>query len=163
MMRVLLAGMVAGLGLAGCATMSANQCDPRNADAGFLNKLGCNTQGVYAQRVVTKQQVLLDEQKANQLFREVYAELEREQRDVGQQLAQQQDRYAALNRTLDALLGEIRARAQGNRRIETEIAAIEQEMQQINQSEAPSVLQKRLELEALTQRINALESDLGLQ
>jgi len=95
------------LGLTAC-NVTQEQCDPRNADAGLGTKLGCSTRGVYAERVVQKERVLLDEQKANQLFRAVYASLEQEQRDVGKQRSQQQNRYAELSRSLAALLSEVK-------------------------------------------------------
>ena len=52
---VLLAGVAM---LAGCA-VSSQECDPRNADAGFATKFGCKTQGVYAQRVEEKEKLSL--------------------------------------------------------------------------------------------------------
>lgn len=121
--HALLLSLVAS-GLSGCAVTS-EQCDPRNADAGFATKFGCNTQGVYAQRVDDKERLLLDEQKTNQLFREVYAAIEQEQLAVGAELDSQQAQYAALNRSLGALLAELKSKANGNQRIEAEIATLE--------------------------------------
>jgi len=118
---------------------------------------------VYAQRVQQKEQVLLDEQKANQLFREVYAALEQEQRDVGRQRQQQQTRHAALSRSLSALLSELKSKAAGNQEIERKIAAIEQDIARLQQEKNPSVLQKRHELQKLQDAVSALEADLGLR
>jgi len=160
--KPILLGLMAGL-LLGCAT-TAEQCDPRNADAGFLNKLSCNSSGTYAQRVEQKEQVLLDEQRTNQLFREVYAALEQEQQAVGEQRAQTQSQQDALKRSLNALLSEIRSKTQGNQRLEAEIAAVEQEIERLSQPEEnPSVIQRRHELQGLQDRVMSLEADLGLR
>lgn len=156
---MLLAGIAS---LAGCA-VSAQQCDPRNADVGFATKFGCNTQSVYAQRVDEKEQVLLDEQKTNQLFRDVYAAIEQEQASVGRDLNTQQVQYARLNQSLRALLTELKGRAKGNQRIETEIASVENELSKLNQQDNPAVLQKQHELQKLRNKLTSLESDLGLK
>lgn len=149
-------------GLGACAT-SKEQCDPRNADASFSAKFGCSTQGVYAERVQEKEAILLDEQKANRLFRDVYAAIELERAAIGKERGEQEQAYAALNRSLAALLGEIRQKAQGNAGIEAEIAAIETELANINQQENPAVLQRRVELQKLRDKVVALEGDLGLR
>ena len=146
--------------LAGCATVTPEQCDPRNADAGFATKFSCNTQGVYDQRVETKERVLLDEQKTNQLFREVHAALEQERREVGQQLANQQKQHDVLNRSLKALLDEIKSKARGKQRIEAEIAAVEKELGNVNQQENRTVLQKQQEIRKLQNAVKNLQSQL---
>ena len=156
---ILLAGVDT---LAGCAVTS-QECDPRNADAGFATKFGCKTQGVYAQRVDEKEKVLLDEQKANQLFRDVYAAIEQERTAVGDDLKSQQTRYATLNKSLGALLTELKSKAKGNQKIEAEIAALEKDLQNINQQDNPAVLQKQVELQKLRNKVSSLESDLGLR
>lgn len=152
----------AATALAGCA-VTAEQCDPRNADAGFATKFGCNTQGVYAQRVDDKEQVLLDEQKTNQLFREVYASIEQEKTAVKGDLQSQQKQYAALNKSLNALLAELKNKAKGNQKIENEIAAIEKDMANMNLQDSPAVLEKQHKLQQLRSKVSNLESDLGLR
>lgn len=148
--------------LAACA-VSEDQCDPSNADAGFATKFGCKTQGVYAKRVEKKEQILLDEQKTNQMFREVYAAIEQERAQVGRDLGEQQRTAANLNRSLNALLGELKQKAAGNSQIEAEIASLEKDMATINQQDSPAVLQRQMELQKLHSKVVALESDLGLR
>jgi chromosome segregation ATPase len=145
--------------LAGCA-VTPEQCDPRNADASFATKFGCSTQGVYDQRVEAKERLLLDEQKTNQLFREVNAAIEQERREVGQQLTNQQKQHDALNRSLKALLDEIKNKARGNQRIEAEIAAVEKELGNVNQQENRTELQKRQEIRKLQNAVKNLQSQL---
>jgi chromosome segregation ATPase len=154
--------LVAIASLAGCA-VTAQECDPRNVNAGFATKFGCNTQGVYAQRVDEKERVLLDEQKTNQLFRDVYAAIEQEKAMVGRDLNTQQTQYAKLNKALGALLNELKSRAKGNQRIEAEIASVENELNNLNQQDNPAVLQKQHELQKLRSKVTSLESDLGLK
>ncbi|KRW60850.1 hypothetical protein [Pseudomonas sp. TTU2014-080ASC] len=148
--------------LTGCA-VTAEQCDPRNADAGFATKFGCNTQGVYAQRVDDKEKILLDEQKTNQLFREVYASIEQEKTAVKGDLQSQQQQYAALNKSLNALLAELKNKAKGNQQIENEIAAIEKDMANMNLQDNPAMLEKQHKLQQLRSKVSSLESDLGLR
>jgi len=148
--------------LGGC-TMTAEQCDPRNTNSGLGTKLGCSTRGVYAERVAQKERLLLDEQKANQLFRTIYASLEQEQREVELERSGQQRQYAALSQSLNALLTEIKGKAAGNRQIEQQIAALEQQIADLKQQENPSVLQRRHELQKLQEQVAALEADLGLR
>jgi len=162
MMSRYLLSVLGLLAVSGC-TVTTEQCDPRNADAGLGTKLGCSTRGVYAERVAQKERVLLDEQKANQLFRAVYASLEQEQREVGQQRSQQQQRYAELSRSLTALLSEIKSKAAGNQQIQQQIAALERQIEDLKQQENPSVLQRRHELQQLQEQIATLEADLGLR
>ena len=118
---------------------------------------------MYAQRVDEKEKVLLDEQKANQLFRDVYAAIEQERTAVGDDLKSQQTRYATLNKSLGALLTELKSKAKGNQKIEAEIAALEKDLQNINQQDNPAVLQKQVELQKLRNKVSSLESDLGLR
>jgi len=150
--------------LSGCVTMSAEQCDPRT-DTGFFSKMGCVTGGVYARRVEDREQVLLDEQKTNQLFRDVHAALAHGRASVGEELADERQRHAALNAALTALLAEIRSKTAGNQRIGADIAAIERDManlERLSQQESSSVLERRLELQNLNDRVTRLYEDLGL-
>ncbi|MDZ4334481.1 MAG: hypothetical protein U1A62_12515 [Pseudomonas sp.] len=110
-----------------------------------------------------KEKVLLDEQKTNQLFREVYASIELEKSAVKGDLKSQQQQYAALNKSLTALLNELKSRAKGNQRIEAEIAGIEKDLNTINQQDNPAMLQKQHELQKLRNKVSSLEGDLGLR
>jgi len=148
--------------LAGCA-VTAQDCDPRNADMGFGTKLGCSTRGVYAERIEQKEKILLDEQQANKMFRAVYEALEQEKREVGQQRRTQQNRHAALNRAISALLAEVKDKAKGNQQIEAKIADLERDLATMRQQPNPSVLQKQHELQKLQEQVTALEGDLGLR
>lgn len=148
--------------LTGCTTTPAD-CDPRNADIGFIDKFNCTNQGVYAQRVEQKQRTLQQEQQANRLFRDSYRAIEQQQWAVSQDLATQQRQSAELNRSLNALLADLRRKAANNQKAKKEIAALEQQMKQVNQQPNASVMQKQVELQKLRTRLNELEGDLGLR
>ncbi|WP_349568955.1 hypothetical protein [Azotobacter salinestris] len=155
--------LAASLSLGACA-VSPQECDPRNADAGFATKFGCNVHGGYAQRIEQKEKILLDERKTNQLFRDTYAALDKERSEVGRELDRQRSEYAALNKAMNALLAELKQKTRNNQRMQNEIAALEKDMASLNrQDNSAAVAQKQYELQKLRTRLAGLESDLGLR
>ncbi|GAB3460528.1 ATP-binding protein [Azotobacter salinestris] len=154
---------VASLSLGACA-VSPQECDPRNVDAGFATKFGCNMHGGYAQRIEQKEKILLDERRTNQLFRDTYAALDKERSEVGRELDRQRSEYAALNKAMNALLAELKQKTGNNQRMQNEIAALEKDMASLNrQNDNAAVAQKQYELQKLRTRLAGLESDLGLR
>jgi len=150
--------------LLGACAVSPQECDPRNADAGFATKFGCNVHGGYAQRIEQKEKILLDERRTNQLFRDTYAALDKERSEVGRELDRQRSEYAALNKAMNALLAELKQKGRNNQRLQNEIAALEKDMASINrQNDNTAVAQKQYELQKLRTRLAGLESDLGLR
>ncbi|NHN77077.1 hypothetical protein HA520_07190 [Azotobacter chroococcum] len=148
----------------GACAVSPQECDPRNADAGFATKFGCNVHGGYAQRIEQKEKILLDERRTNQLFRDTYAALDKERSEVGRELDRQRSEYAALNKAMNALLAELKQKGRNNQRLQNEIAALEKDMASINrQNDNTAVAQKQYELQKLRTRLAGLESDLGLR
>jgi chromosome segregation ATPase len=148
----------------GACAVSPQECDPRNADAGFSTKFGCNVHGGYAQRIEQKEKILLDERRTNQLFRDTYAALDKERSEVGRELDRQRSEYAALNKAMNALLAELKQKGRNNQRLQNEIAALEKDMASINrQNDNTAVAQKQYELQKLRTRLAGLESDLGLR
>lgn len=154
--------VVAVLTLGACA-VSPQECDPRNADAGFATKFGCNVHGGYAQRIEQKEKILLDERRTNQLFRDTYAALDKERAEVGRELDRQRSEYAALNKAMNALLAELKQKSRNNQRMQNEIAALEKDMASLNRQDNAAVAQKQYELQKLRTRLASLESDLGLR
>ncbi|MFB8830447.1 hypothetical protein ACE0DR_16540 [Azotobacter sp. CWF10] len=148
----------------GACAVSPQECDPRNADAGFATKFGCNVHGGYAQRIEQKEKILLDERRTNQLFRDTYAALDKERSEVGRELDRQRSEYAALNKAMNALLAELKQKGRNNQRLQNEIAALEKDMASLNrQNDNAAVAQKQYELQKLRTRLAGLESDLGLR
>lgn len=147
----------------GACSVTPAECDPRNADIGFITKFNCSSQGVYDQRVEQKQRTLQQEQQANQLFRDTYRAIEQQQWAVSQDLATQQRQSAELNRSLNALLADLKRRAANNQKAQKEIAGLEQQMKNVNQQQNASVMQKQVQLQQLRTRLSELEGDLGLR
>lgn len=156
--------------LTGCAT-TPQDCDPANRDAGLISKAGCVYGGHYEQRVQERQALLLDEQKANALFRATYEALQQESTQVASDLAAQQASLARLSGSVNDLLGEIRRKATGNRQIEQQIMAVEHQLQQLQQDmdaaqatgTALPVLQQRQQVAELQVKVQDLQQALGLR
>jgi chromosome segregation ATPase len=153
--------IVFSLALSACA-VTAEQCDPHNVDASLANKFNCTSQGVYAQRVEDKEKILLDEQKANQMFRDVYTAIEAEQALVGQELSDQQKTLDDLNAALTALLAEIKGRTPEDHQIQEQIRSLEKELANFNAQPNAAIMQRQHELQTLRAKVLELESDLGL-
>lgn len=154
--------IVASLLLGGC-TVNPADCDPTNRDASIINKTRCTTSGAYDVRVQEKQKILLDEQKTNQMFRDLYAAVEKEKSEVSAELRGKRSEYGALKKALGALLTEIKSKAKGNKEIEAEVAALEQQLATVTGQNDPVVLQKQQQLDELKNRAVKLEQDLGLR
>lgn len=154
--------LASALLLGGCAVNPAD-CDPTNRDASLIAKARCTTSGAYDVRLQEKQQILLDEQKTNQLFREVYAAVEKEKAEVKSELAGKRAEYSALQKAVGNLLAEIRSKAQGNQAVEKEIAELEQQLATVTTQNDPVVLQKQQQLDELRDKAMRLEQSLGLR
>lgn|SRR3990167_1091089 len=154
--------LVASLLLGGCAVNPAD-CDPTNRDASIIAKTRCTSSGAYDVRVQEKQKILLDEQKTNQMFRDLYAAVEKEKSEVSAELRGKRSEYGALKKALGALLTEIKSKAKGNKEIEAEVAALEQQLATVTGQNDPVVLQKQQQLDELKNRAVKLEQDLGLR
>ena len=154
--------LIASLALAGC-TINPADCDPTNRDASIINKAGCTTSGAYDVRVQKKQEILLDEQKTNQMFRDLYAAVEKEKSEVSAELRGKRSEYGALKKALGTLLTEIKSKAKGNKEIEAEVAALEQQLATVTAQNDPVVLQKQQQLDELKGKAIQLEQSLGLR
>jgi len=154
--------LVASLLLGGC-TVNPADCDPTNRDASIIAKTRCTSSGAYDVRVQEKQKILLDEQKTNQMFRDLYAAVEKEKSEVSAELRGKRSEYGALQKALGTLLTEIKSKAKGNKEIEAEVAALEQQLATVTGQNDPVVMQKQQQLDELKNRAVKLEQDLGLR
>lgn len=156
--------------LAGCAS-TPQDCDPAQRDANVLRKAGCVYGGHYQQRVQDKQAILLDEQKANQLFRDAFAALQQESQQVAQDIASQQASVTRMSASVNALLVEIKSRASGNQQIEQQIRTVESQLAGLQQDiesakargEALPQLQQRQQMAELQLSVQDLQAALGLR
>jgi chromosome segregation ATPase len=148
--------------LDGCAVNPAD-CDPTNRDASIVAKARCNYSGAYDERVQSKQKILLDEQETNRLFRDVYAAVEKEKREVSSELKNNRTEYTALTNSLNALLNELQQKDQGNSQVQAEVAALKQELENIKNQDDPVVMKKQVELDQLKNKVMELQQGLGLR
>src|SRR5690606_23030038 len=142
--QTLLAVTLAVLG--GC-TVNPADCDPTNRDASIVAKARCSGSGAYDVRVQHKEKILLDEQKMNTLFRDVYTTVEKAKPEVSAELKGKRSEYKALNQSLGALLTQLQRKAGGNKLIEGQIAALKQELVNITTSDDPVVMRKQVQLD----------------
>lgn len=149
--------------LSGCSVNPAD-CDPTHRDASLIAKTRCTSSGAYQVRVDAKKKILLDEQKANALFRDLYNAVDKEKSEVRAELQSKRSEYGALKRALNALLAELKTKAGDNQQIKGEIQALEQELAQLEQSQSnTSVVQKQAQLDTLRNKVVELEQGLGLR
>lgn len=161
---------VALVALSGCAT-TPQDCDPGNQDAGILSKAGCVYGGHYQQRIDDKQAILLDEQKANQLFQAAYDSLQLESNQVSSNLAAQQASLERTRSSVTALLGELKSASAGNQQLEQQIQEIESQLQTMQQTldqaeaanQAIPVLQQRQQTAELQVQVQDLQAALNLR
>lgn len=95
--------------LAGCAT-TASQCNASDSSASLIGKLNCDYGGGYAEGVRNSEQELLSAKEQNRQFNEVYAQLSALQASTRQDLQSQQRQQASLEKSLNDLLGTLKAR-----------------------------------------------------
>ena len=161
---------VALVTLSGCAS-TPQECDPGNQDAGILSKAGCVYGGHYQQRIDTKQAILLDEQKANQLFQAAYDSLQQDNSQAAADLAAQQVRLKRAQSSVTALLTELKSAAEGNQQLEHQIRNIEEQLQSMQQTmdqagaadKAIPVLQQRQQMAELQLQVRDLQAALNLR
>ena len=166
----LIIALVLASALAGCATQPSD-CDPANVDASVIAKAGCLYSGAYDKRVAGKQLQLQDAQQLNQLFRQTYASLQQQTRQVGTELEQQQASLSRVQQSVEHLLQAIRDKVGGNQQVQSQITAVQHQLQAMQQTVATarashspvSVLQQRQQMAELQLKVQDLEASLGLQ
>lgn len=151
--------------MAGCA-VTMEQCDPSLKNAGFGTKLGCSFSGgsfngVYTQRLERLQLTLEEEKRLNANFRAVYAAVDKEKSEVRGELKRKRTDYASLERAMNVLLSDLKAKSAGNQGLQKEIAALEQKLAEVTTSGGTAAVQKQVELDALKARAQQLEAELG--
>ena len=154
--------IIALMVLHGC-TVNPADCDPTNREASIVAKARCNYSGAYDERVQSKQKILLDEQKTNKLFRDVYAAVEKEKLEVGGELRNNRAEYSALTKSLNALLDELQQKDQDNSQVQAEVAALRKDLANIVNQDDPAVMKKQVELDQLKNKVMELQQGLGLR
>lgn len=152
--------------LAGCASNPAN-CDPSNTNASLLTKMNCDHSGAYSERIQQREQELIAAREQNAAFRQVFADLQAQQQATRLSLTEQQKQQAALDRSLNSLLGQLKARHADKSDVQKQISDLEQQMAKARQQMVnadPATLQARQqELKTLQQKVANLQFSLGYE
>lgn len=153
--------------LAGCAT-TQGQCSASDRDASFIAKLSCDASGGYRAEVVQNEQRLLTAREENQLFHEVYKDIQARQLATRATLSQQKKEQAALDASLGRLLAQLKARHASDAKAQQELDALDAERikaqsQPTNGASAQAVAAKRDELKAVQAKVSRLQQSLGYQ
>ncbi|MCO6536349.1 MAG: hypothetical protein J6569_02600 [Gilliamella sp.] len=146
--------------LVGCST-TPEQCDPTNTNIGIMDKISCNYSGNYQARIDQKKQILENEVRANQQFKEIYAVIEKQKNDTSLSIKQKQAQQQKLKTDLTKLTDEVKQKAQGRDDLQAQVRDIEQQLKKVNNS-GSSELEKQVELEKLNKKLQQLQKALNI-
>ncbi|MCO6552253.1 MAG: hypothetical protein J6563_04695 [Gilliamella sp.] len=146
--------------LVGCST-TPEQCDPTNTNIGIMDKISCNYSGNYQARIDQKKQILENEARANQQFKEIYAVIEKQKNDTSLSIKQKQAQQQKLKTDLTKLTNEVKQKAQGREDLQAQVRDIEQQLKKVNNSNS-SDLEKQVELEKLNKKLQQLQKALNI-
>ncbi|MCO6560629.1 MAG: hypothetical protein J6574_05905 [Gilliamella sp.] len=146
--------------LVGCST-TPEQCDPTNTNIGIMDKISCNYSGNYQARIDQKKQILENEVRANQQFKEIYAVIEKQKNDTSLSIKQKQAQQQKLKTDLTKLTNEVKQKAQGREDLQAQVRDIEQQLKKVNNSNS-SDLEKQVELEKLNKKLQQLQKALNI-
>ena len=146
--------------LVGCST-TPEQCDPTTTNIGIMDKISCNYSGNYQARIDQKKQILENEARANQQFKEIYAVIEKQKNDTSLSIKQKQAQQQKLKTDLTKLTNEVKQKAQGREDLQAQVRDIEQQLKKVNNSNS-SDLEKQVELEKLNKKLQQLQKALNI-
>ncbi|OCG13629.1 hypothetical protein A9G24_07695 [Gilliamella sp. App6-5] len=146
--------------LAGCST-TPEQCDPTNTNIGIMDKISCNYSGNYQARIDQKKQILEDEVRANQQFKEIYATIEKQKNATALSIKQKKAQQQKLKTDLTKLTNEVKQKAKGRDDLQAQVKDIEQQLNKVNNSNS-SELEKQVELDKLNKKLQQLQKALNI-
>ncbi|MWN05231.1 hypothetical protein [Gilliamella sp. Pas-s95] len=146
--------------LAGCST-TPEQCDPTNTNIGIMDKISCNYSGNYQARIDQKKQILENEVRANQQFKEIYATIEKQKNATSLSIKQKKAQQQKLKTDLTKLTNEVKQKAKGRDDLQAQVKDIEQQLNKVNNSNS-SELEKQVELEKLNKKLQQLQKALNI-
>lgn len=163
----LILGFGALLALSGCATQPG-ECDASNRDAGLFSKMNCDAGGGYSAQVRQNEVTLTQSQQENAMFHQVYENIAAQQAASRTDLLSQQKSQAALNQSLNQLLGSLKKRSTNKAQVQQQIASLEQQLKVAQAKPAPAstpaqLTAKQQELKALQKKVNQLQFSLGYE
>jgi chromosome segregation ATPase len=153
--------------LAGCAT-TASQCNASDSSASLIAKLNCDYGGGYAEQVRNSEQDLVAAREQNRQFNQVYDELNALQVSTRQDLATQQRQQASLEKSLNGLLANLKARHANKSDVQQQVVSLEQQLKSTKSAPAKNassaqVEARKQELKALQQQVSRLQLSLGYE
>ncbi len=142
----------------GCAALN---CDP-SIETSIITKAGCefgsNGYDAREQRLVLTYK---EEEEIKRSLLEVYAAISQEQKEVSAKLANRQQEYNNLNRSLQKLLAVLKARSANNSAMKERIRRTENKLTQVNTDPSKSTLKKKQQLQELRNEVSGLEEALS--
>ncbi|ANI16302.1 MULTISPECIES: hypothetical protein [Pseudomonas] len=152
--------------LAGCASQPGS-CDARDASASLIAKMQCDHSGGYSEQVREREQALIQARVENAAFHQVYDDLVAQQQATGKNLAEQQQRQAALDASLNKLLTQLRTRHADKANVLQQIGELEKQMasarKAVTTADPAAVEARKQELKALQQKVARLQLSLGYE
>lgn len=143
------------LGIEGCAS-TPGRCDPAKED--FFNNTSCLATGGYEQREQNLASELAVEQRRNQAFRTMLAELDAQQAAVGHTRRERERELARVNSAWDDLEQDLRADSNHNAQLQGRIQQIENDLAQLAD---PGIARKAEQRDTLMQQVILLQQELA--
>lgn len=141
-------------------TNTPEECDP-SIELNVFSKAACKMSGSYDERIEQKEKILIDEKATNQQLKNIYAQIQQQQKSVNASKAQKQAQLAKLSKSVTALTADLKQKVQGKSALLKQINDVEQQMQAVNNSSG-SDMDKQLEIQRLQSKLSTLQQALGL-
>jgi chromosome segregation ATPase len=152
--------------LGGCATQPGS-CDSNNTEASLITKMNCDHSGGYSDQVHKREHSLVDARNENAAFRNVHDTLQTQQQATTKSLAEQQQQQAAVDRSMSALLSQLKTRHANKAQVQQQVADLEKQLtakKQVAVSSDPAIIEARKqELKTLQQKVSRLQLSLGYE
>ncbi|TNG95511.1 hypothetical protein FHQ28_06610 [Pasteurellaceae bacterium USgator11] len=155
-----LTALLSATTLISSCSATAEECDP-SVELNVFSKAACKFSGSYDQRIEQKEKILLNEQETNKKFRQIYADIQAQQKSVNQSISQKKAQQAKLTKSLNSLTRDLKQKAKGRSDLQAQIAEVEKQLNGVNNSGASEV-EKQVQLQALQQKLGQLQKTLGL-
>jgi uncharacterized protein YhaN len=146
--------------LTGCAT-APGSCDSTNKDVSLIAKMNCDHSGGYSDQVRQNEQELMDAREENAAFRQVYDDIVIQQKNTRATLDQQRAQNAALDKSLNNLIGQLKKHRSNQADVQQQVKALENEIAATRNQSGGNEAAKQAELTVLRKKVSQLELSLG--
>lgn len=148
--------------LGGCA-VTPSTCNPADADVSFYVKSKCYFSGAYARREDQKRATLEEELRIKSLFEETYAALKDEQTRLEQANTAKRSALSSVTQSVNSLQKALQTKTQADGKLKQQIAALQAEVEKIQQQPGESPMQQRQALSDLTVKVTDLQKTVDLR